>query len=188
MAKKLIDLTQGKLFRLKLLQPKAHTQTHNKNLRVEEIEWRLKKSLWIMSKYSEKRKRILFISNSLAIDTQIESMIRKTRHTLLSQYVWTDRIMTKRNEKTGLLLSRPELKYDLIVILDADMKNTNLKVKYVKPCPVVHLNDELNIFDTEFHYKIPGDFFFPENQLMKYNFFIVLLRKIIKKHSKRKYT
>ena len=76
------------LFKLKLLQTKIYRQTKQyNNLHIEDIEYRLKKSLQIIHKYNKKNKRILFISNSLTLNKEMQHIIGKSQHTLLSQYV-----------------------------------------------------------------------------------------------------
>ena len=79
---------QNQLLKLKLIKSKVYKKTDTfTNLKLEDIEYRLKKALQIMHKYHIKKKKILFINNSSILETKIKNLLKNTNHTFIPFYL-----------------------------------------------------------------------------------------------------
>jgi len=79
---------QNQLLKLKLIKTKIYKKNYIfTNLKIENIEYRLKKGLQIIHKYHIKNKKILFINNFLTIETKIKNLLKNTNHTFMPYYL-----------------------------------------------------------------------------------------------------
>jgi len=79
---------QNQLLKLKLIKTKIYKKNYIfTNLKIEDIEYRLKKGLQIIHKYHIKNKKILFINNFLTIETKIKNLLKNTNHTFMPYYL-----------------------------------------------------------------------------------------------------
>jgi len=179
---------QNKLLKLKLIKTKIYKKKDTfTNLKIEDIEYRLKKGLQIISKYNISDKKILFVGNSSAIETKIKNLLKNTRHMFISQYLWlngavsnkqafsTDSLKETSYNKTSKLKN----KYNLIVILDKQINNDIINEGYKTKTPIIFLGSSLNIFDIKSSYKIPGNFSLAKKKIRD-NFFLALLVNTLK--------
>ena len=179
---------QNKLLKLKLIKTKIYKKKDTfTNLKIEDIEYRLKKGLQIISKYNISDKKILFVGNSSAMETKIKNLLKNTRHMFISQYLWlngavsnkqafsTDSLKETSYNKTSKLKN----KYNLIVILDKQINNDIINEGYKTKTPIIFLGSSLNIFDIKSSYKIPGNFSLAKKKIRD-NFFLALLVNTLK--------
>lgn len=76
---------KNKLLKLKLLNTKIYKKNYAlKNLKIEEIEHRLKKGLQIIYKYHIYNKRIIFISSSSTL--KLTNLLKNTKHLFIPEY------------------------------------------------------------------------------------------------------
>ena len=174
---------QNKLLKLKLIKTKIYKKNDTfTNLKIEDIEYRLKKGLQIISKYNISDKKILFVGNSSAMETKIKNLLKNTRHMFISQYLWLNgAISNKQASSTDSLKETSKLKnkYNLIVILDKQINNDIINEGYKNKTPIIFLGSSLNIFDIKSSYKIPGNFSLAKKKIRD-NFFLALLVNTLK--------
>lgn len=172
---------QNKLLKLKLIKTKIYKKNHAfKQLKIEDIEHRLKKGLQIIYKYHINNKKILFISSSLVLKTKIKNLFKNIKHLFIPQQFWSNGEITNKQQFHSKKISKLENKANLIVILDKLVNNNIIKESYKAKIPIIFLGNSLNIFEANSSYKIPGDFLLNKKKLRD-NFFLVLLKTILKK-------
>ena len=165
---------QNKLLKLKLIKTKIYKKNYTfTNLKIEDIEYRLKKGLQIIYKYHVSGKKILFISNSLAIKTKIKSLLKNTKHLFVPESLLLNGIITNKT-------SNLKNKNNLIVILDKQINNDILTEGYQTKTPIIFLGSNLDIFNIKSNYKIPGNFVLAKKKI-KDNFLLALLETTLKK-------
>lgn len=77
---------QSKLLKLKLIKTKIYTINFTVvNLKIKDIEYRLKKILQIIFKYHVKNKKIIFISSSNFMKKKIKNLLKSTKHVYLHE-------------------------------------------------------------------------------------------------------
>lgn len=175
---------QNKLLKLKLIKTKIYKKNYTfTNLKIEDIEYRLKKGLQIIYRYHVSGKKILFISNSLAIKTKIKILLKNTKHLFVPEYFLLNKIITNKPpffSKENLCHKTSNLKNNLIVILDKQINNDILTESYQTKTPIIFLGSNLNIFNIKSNYKIPGNFVLAKKKI-KDNFLLALLETTLKK-------
>lgn len=186
----MIIKNQHQLLKLKLIKTKIYEKNDTfTNLKIEDIEYRLKKGLQIMHKYHVKNKKILFINNSLTIGTKIKKLLKNTKHIFMSYYLWLNGGITNTQlfskdptkRKTSYnKTSQFKNKSDLIVILDKHINTHVIEENYKTRTPILFLGSDLNIFDNKSSYKIPGNFVLAKKKIIS-SFFLTLLKTIFKK-------
>lgn len=183
--------SKNKLLKLKLIKTKIYKKNYTfTNLKIEDIEYRLKKGLEIIYKYHVNSKKILFISSSLTIQTTIKNILKNTIHTFMPDYLWLNGAMTNNSPKQNISESQKKntyqtalklrKKYNLIVILDREIKGDVITESHKTKIPVIFLGSNLNIFDMKSNYKIPGNFLLAKKKIRD-NFFLALLESTLKK-------
>ena len=177
---------QNKLLKLKLIKTKIYKKNYTfTNLKIEDIEYRLKKGLQIIYKYHVSGKKILFISNSLTIKTKIKNLLKNTKHLFVPEYFLSNGVMTNKSpfflkESSYDKTSNLKNKNNLIVILDKQINNDILTECYQTKTPIIFLGSNLDIFNIKSNYKIPGNFVLA-NKKIKDNFLLALLETTLKK-------
>lgn len=177
---KIKNLTEhkNKLLKLKLLNTKIYKKNYAlKNLKIEDIEHRLKKGLQIIYKYHVHNKRIVFISNSPTV--KLTNLLKNTKHLFMPEYYWINR----KASKTFLFMSKKPLQWknNLIVILDKSVNSNIIKKNYKLKIPIIFLGNDLNALCKQSSYKIPGNFLFYKKKIRE-NLFLILLKTILKKN------
>jgi ribosomal protein S2 len=180
---------KNKLLKLKLIKTKIYKKNYSfANLKIEDIEYRLKKGLEIIYKYHVNGKKILFVSSSSAIEIAIKNLLKNTKHIFMPDYLWLNGtiinkqpLFSKSQEKN---LRETTLKFkknnNLTVILDKEIKNHIITESFKTKTPVIFLGNSLNIFDIKSNYKIPGNFLLAKKKIRD-NFFLALLENTLKK-------
>lgn len=196
---KKITKYQNKLLKLKLTQSKIYNKKHYiNNTKIEDIEYRLKKSIHIIYKYHVFKKRILFLGTPLQIIPQFKKVLINTKHFVIPESAWMNGIITNKilffkhlsknkkitNNKISEFIFQFKKNIDLIVLFNNSLKNA-LNEGYLAKIPIISLNTNLNIQNLKINYKIPGDFKFSNKKLLD-NFFYSILVTVLKKGNKSK--
>lgn len=165
--------TTKKLLKLKLIQTKTYKKTWILNsFNIEDIEYRLKRSLQIIKKYHINGKKILFMTSFST--TKLNHLLKRTKHSVKNEYFST-------NEKTNnkyFYLSKDN--YNLVVIFGEWSNKSFIDESYKRKIPIIFIGQPLNIFDTTLNHKVPGNFSFHGKKIRK-NLFLLLLKNIITK-------
>lgn len=197
---KKVQLTNStlKLFKLKLIKSKVY-KFNEKNIKLENIEIRLKKVLQIIYEYHKNKKKILFIGVPLKFSKSIQFLFQKTRHIFLPNSIWVNGILTNqyscfqyilssqkpiKNKMTNLLFKLRN-KSDLIVILNASETIPQIIEGHKTKTPIIAFNSSFIDSTFKITYKIPGYFHFYKNEF-KNNFFYYILASIFKKFTMNK--
>lgn len=189
-----IESTSYKLLKLNLIKSKVLKKNHYlKNIKLDDIEMRLKKALYVIYLYHINNKRILFVGNPLNINKEITTLLKNTKHIFIPKSAWIAGVITNQNSsfkslfkqdvnitKMSQILLKLKNKSNLVVIIDKNLDQKVLEESYSARLPVISLNSDLNPFDLKSSYKIPGNFPFSKNKL-KNNFFYSLLVSTFKK-------
>ena len=187
---------RNQLLKLKLIKTKIYKKNHTfTDLKIEDIEHRLKKGLQVIYKYHIKKKKILFINNSSTLETKIKNLLKNTNHIFMIHHLWWNgktinnkqsisKTPTKQKTSFNKIL---QLKYksDLIVILDKKINNYIIEENYKIKTPTIFLGNDLNIFDNKSSYKIPGNFLLAKKKIRN-NFFLTLLKTTLKTKKNKK--
>ena len=189
-----------KLIRLQLLKTKIFSKKqHSKNITVEDIEYRLKKTLQIIYKYHINNKTIAFIGTPHTINDWISTIFKSTKHVLIPEALWVNGILTNqlpslkfllhnkkiKNKKLSETLFKLKKNIDLIVVLNSMTNIDALEEGYNANIPIISLNAETNLTDTKSLYKLPGNFKFSE-KTYRNNLFFSLLAASLNYKLKRK--
>ena len=175
--------SQNKLIKLQLLKTKNYEKKNFfQNLKIEDIENRLKKGFKVLYKYNAVNKKLVFLNSCLTIELKLQNLLNKTEHIYISDYLQLINLM--KNKKSFLLnkfqkkISRKTLnlrnKHNLIIVL-----NKQIKKKEIEKIPSIFVVNTLINFDIWPSYKIIGNFFYRKNQNF---FFFVLLTSLFKKN------
>jgi hypothetical protein len=189
-----IKSTHYKLLKFNLIKSKILKKNHFlKNIKLDDIETRLKKALYLIYLYHINNKIILFVGNPLNINKEINNLLKSTKHIFIPKSAWIAGVITNQNSsfksifkhnvninKMSQILLKLKNKSNLVIIMDKDLDKKASEESYSSRLPVISLNSDLNPFDIKSSYKIPGNFIGSKNQL-KNNFFYSLLISIFKK-------
>lgn len=189
-----------KLLKLKLIQTKIYTkEQYLENIKIEDIEYRLKKICYLIYKYNVFNKRILFIGLPFNIAVKLQKLIQNTKHIFIPDSVWLSGAISNKNTNFSNLLKNKnttknqisELLFQLkknidlvIIINNSNTSNEVLDEGYVARIPVVMLNTNLDMYFNKPSYKVPGNFKFV-NKKIRNNLFYSLLISTLKKSSKK---
>jgi ribosomal protein S2 len=180
---------QNKLLKLKLIKTKIYKKNYTfTNLKIEDVEYRLKKGLQIIYKYHINGKKILFVGNSSAVETKIKNLLKNTKHLFIAEHLLLNGVITNKQQFSPDFSEKspsnktPKLKnnYNLIVICGKQTNNNILSESYKTKTPIIFLGSNLDIFNIKSSYKIPGNFILA-NKKMRDNFFLSLLEAVFKK-------
>lgn len=196
---KKITKYQNKLLKLKLTQSKIYNKKqHINNTKIEDIEYRLKKSIHIIYKHHVFKKRILFLGIPLQITPQFKKVLINTKHFVIPESIWMNGVITNKvlffkhlsknkkitNNKISEFIFQLKKSVDLIVLFNDSLKDA-LNEGYLAKIPIISLNSDLNIQNLKINYKIPGDFEFSNKKIFD-NFFYSILVTLLKKGNKSK--
>lgn len=193
---KKISQRRNKLVKLKLIQTKIYTKKQDlENIKIEDIEYRLKKICYLIYKYNVFNKRILFVGLPFNITLSLQKLIKNTKHIFIPSSIWLSGAISNKNTNfSNLLKSKSTTKnqisellfqlkknIDLVIIInDSNTSNEVLNESYVAKIPVIILNTNLNICFDKPSYKVPGNFEFV-NKKTRNNLFYSLLVSILRK-------
>lgn len=188
-----------KLLKFNIIKSRILNKKHYANgITLEDTEIRLKKALKLIYSYHIQNKRILFVGNPLSINNELTTLLKNTKHIFIPKSAWIAGIITNQHfsfksvfkkENSINTISQRLLKLkkksNLVVIIDKVLDEEALKESYYSRLPIISLNNNLNIFEVESSYKVPGNYSVFKNQ-MRNNFFYSLLISTIKKAQKIK--
>ena len=198
---KKIITQQNKFFNLKLLKTKIYTEKLGYPKR-KLIELSLKKAFHIIYKFHATNKKILFFGAPLKKNTQIKHLLKSTKHTFLPKEVWVNGAISnsfsiikhlfKRqklgnfNKKKSKFLFKLNIKYDLIIVLNKNFNELELKEFLSKRIPIITIDSNVNSLNSNSStYKILGNFN-TNNKKIQDNYFYTILKTIFKKAKKNK--
>lgn len=177
---------QSKLLKLKLIKTRIYTVDFAAiNLRIKDIEYRLKKILQIIFKYHVEDKQIIFISSSSFMKKKIKSLLKNTKHLYFHESHWLACVNLEKQKVRSKKVLKSKNKKNLIILLDKLIQPTVVSESYKKKLITSSLENDLNISDTKYSYKVPGNFLL-EKQKIQGNFFLTLLKTILKNSIKLK--
>lgn len=163
---------QNKLMKLQLLKTKNfEKQKFLKNLKIEDIENRLKKGFKIIYKYNAINKKLVFLNTCLTIELKLQNLLNETKHIYTSNYLQLNNLM---KNKESFLLNRLQKNIvrktlNLIIVLNKQIKNNDFKKKNIEKIPSIFVENTLINYGIRPSYKIIGNFFYRKNQ----NFFFL---------------
>jgi ribosomal protein S2 len=185
----------GKLIKLQLLKTKTfNKKQYIKNIKIEDIEYRLKKALQIIFKYHTNNKRIAFIGIPNNISDSVKFLFKNTKHIMIPESLWINGILTNQysnfkyllfdqkttSNKFSETLFKLKKKIDLIVILNSLTNNNALEEAFNARIPIVALNTDINFISNKSIYKVPGNFNLT-GKTSRNNLFISILAATFKK-------
>ena len=197
---KKITKYQNKLLKLKLIKTKIYNKKqHLNNIKIEDIEYRLKKIFYIIYKYHIFDKRILFVGAPLNVNSKIKNLFKNTKHILIPKSVWIRGAISNKKScfkhlsknhkisknKLSELLFQLKKSIDLIIIFEESNNLNVLDEGYISRIPIISLNSNLEIQYNKSSYKVPGNFQFT-NKKIRDNFFYSILISTLKKGNKHK--
>lgn len=186
---KKIVIKYSMLLKLKLIKTKMYLKKENStNLKIEDVECRLKKGLQVIFKFHASRKKIFFVGNlSFAEEIAAKKMLTSTKHLFVPEYLCPNgRIVNKKTLPTHALrrssvhrISRLTNNNHLTIVLNSSTSNLQIE-NYKARMPTIVLGHNLDIFDDTPGYKILGNFIIC-NKKVKSHLFLVLLRSFLRK-------
>lgn len=179
---------KNKILKLKLIQTKIYKKSYNNFVKIEDISSRLKKSLNIIYNYHINNKKILFVGTPVNLPTTLKRLFKKTNHMFVPESVWISGILTNReacleylskkpksvDNKTSEILFQMKKQSDLIVVLDFFSNQKPIIEAYLAKIPLICLNCNLNILNSNLSYKIPGSFKFKTKKVRDVLFYSIL--------------
>lgn len=190
----------NKLLKLKLSLSKIYNKNHYlQNIKLKDIEYRLKKAFHVIYKYHFYNKKILFVGTPIYVTPKFQKVLRNTKHFLLPETIWVNGILTNKvsffkhlfknkksqNLKISKFLFQLQKKFDLVVLLNEFNNKIVLDESYLTKIPIISLNSNLSIQENKPSYKIPGNFQFFNKKICD-NFFYSILTAVFKKVKKIK--
>lgn len=186
---------KSKLLKIKLIKSKIYKKKlYLQNITLEDIEYRLKKTLYIIYSYHINNKQIMFVGNPLQINKEIKKILTNSKHIFIPKNTWINGVITNQNTSFKSLLKKQkknstnfsrrllELKKrsDLIVIMDKEIDTNALNESYISRIPVISLNSLLSTLNEKASYKVPGNFIFSKNTIADNFFYSILLATLNK--------
>ena len=166
---------------------------------MENIEFRIKKALYIIYLHHINNKRILFVGNPLSLNKELTKLFNKTKHLFVPKSSWVAGVITNQYSsfksqfkhetqinKMSKQLLKLKNKSDLIVIMDQEFEIKALEEGYISKIPVISLNSDLNIFDKKSNYKVPGNLVSPKHKMNNNLFYSILITTLKKAHAVKK--
>jgi len=192
--------TNSKHVKLQLIKTKTYYQKENfQNIKIEDIESRLKKAMNIIYKYHSNNKKIWFVGMPLETSVKLNALLKNTKHVLIPGSNWTNGILTNAlksrtitnkksyNSKMSEFLTDTKQKSDLIVVLDKTENINAIEEGYQNRVPIIAFSIKLNLVDQKPSFKVPGNFSFTKKKIRD-NIFYSLLSATIKKAQLTKIT
>lgn len=176
--KKNIIKQKNKLLKLKLIKTKIYkSKPYNNNLlSIEDIEYRLKKSLQIIYNYHIHNKKILFICDTFNFK-EIKHILKNTKHSVISEILWKRKKKLSNNNSISQILLKLKRKHDLVVFINEKLNKEIFKENHNFKIPSICFNNNLNF---KSYYTIPGNFIY-SNKKIRNNLLCSLLISIILK-------
>ena len=86
---KKIDIKHAMLLKLKLINAKIYLKKESyPNLKIEDVECRLKKGLQVIFKFHASKKKILFVGNLSSVEEiAAKKMLTNTEHAFVPEYL-----------------------------------------------------------------------------------------------------
>lgn len=159
----------NKLLKLKLLKTKIYTKKYTfANIKLEELEHRLKKALQVIHKYHIQNKRILFVFPYFKSQMKvIRKLFGQVKHHFLPGIQWMWKFLTHKKNS-----------YDLIVIL-SEPRYINLVLNfYSLNKPIIYIRKDLNI---SFDYHVIGEYLVNCDKKKQTSFFLTSIVCLFKK-------
>jgi ribosomal protein S2 len=196
-----LTLKKNKVLKLKLIQTKVYNKKqYLNNIKIEDIEFRLKKIFYIIYKYHIFNKRILFVGNPLKLNIEIQKILKNTKHIFVPNSIWISGALSNKkyyytylsknqqniNNKISEILFKLKKNINLVVILNENSNLDILNEAYIARIPVISINSDLNMHFNKPSYKVPGNFQFV-NKKIRDDFFYSLLLSTLKKGNKNKF-
>jgi len=185
----------GKLIKLQLLKTRIfNKKQYIKNIKIEDIEYRLKKALLIIHKYHTNNRRIAFVGIPNSISDSVRLLFRSTNHIMIPESLWINGILTNQyssfkyllfdqrttSNKFSEALFKLKKKIDLIVILNSLTNNKALEEAFNARIPIISLNMDINFNSNKSIYKVPGNFKL-SGKTLRGNLFLSILIATLKK-------
>lgn len=185
---------QSMLLKLKLFQTKTYLKKNMfTQLKVEDVECRLKKGLQVISKYHASGRKILFVGNLSPVEEVVlKKLLKKTKHMFVPERLWSKGALINKQSaqvnfsKRNSFYDTSQLKTssNLILGLNCSIKNSIVVESYQAKIPMIALGNNLNIFDVKSSYKIPSNPRISKKKV-KNNLFLNLCKKFLKKSIRR---
>lgn len=172
---------QTKLIKIKLIKIKIFKKNfYFPRLKIENIEYQLKKILQIIYKYHITNQKILFLGSLLSFKENMHELLRGTIHVF--ENLKTTSIINKLDQQNL------KLKIQLIVLLDNTEITNIINQSYKYKIPIVLIGNFLHIFNAKVNYKVFGNFLL-STKSVRYNLFFFMLMSIFRKTKqvKRRY-
>jgi ribosomal protein S2 len=197
-----LNTNRNKIIKLKLIQTKIYDKKqYLNNIRIEDIEFRLKKIFYIIYKYHIFNKRILFIGTPLNLNAEIQNLLTNTKHIFIPKSIWIPGTLSNKkyyytylsknqkniNSKISEILFQLKKNIDLIVILNESSNLDILNEAYISRTPIISINSNLDIHFNKPTYKVPGNFNFIDKKIRD-DFFYSILISTLKKGNRKKHS
>lgn len=167
------EILKTKIIKSKLLNRKCLVH----GITVGEIEKRLKKILGIIFHYGMFDKKILFIGNFEFKDRHILDMLKKTEHDVMNLAIFSGSLHDALEKLDQKLDYDPDKNPELIITFGQKYPEEFKKRIRGLNIFIICLNDNLDISDNTFAYKVFGDF----NENKKNDLFWLLISAVFKK-------
>lgn len=192
---------KSKLLRIKLIKSRTYKKKHYlQNITLEDMEYRLKKALYVIYSYHINNKQIMFVGNPLQINKEIKKILQNSKHIFIPKDAWINGVITNQNTSFKSLLKKQKKdstnlskrllelkkKSDLIVIMDKEIDANALNESYISRIPVISLNSLLSTLNGKSSYKVPGNFISPKNTVTDNFFYSILLATLSKSNYVKK--
>lgn len=187
-----------KLINYELFKTKAYRiKEHFNQLKIEDIQYSLKKSLQVIHQFHKKNKRILFVGVPTKIPKKTYNLLKTTKHITIPEFALLNGVLTNKSTtfylkfktknykktKNLKLLFNLTKKIDLIVILNKSIPDSLLKESYSAKIPTILITPDLLLTAEKPTYTVYGNFDFLDNNI-KNKFFYLLLETVLKKQYK----
>ena len=185
---------KNKLISLNILKSKSHKKFQISDLKTntKQTELYLKKAAQILYMYHLVGKRILF----LGFPISFKHILKKTKHILIPESSWLNGMITNQLLRFNYLLTNQQKQFpfkivqlllklqkkiDLIVVFNSNNNFNAIEEGYVSRIPIIGGSASLNSRDSKVTYKITGDFNYIKDKLPSSNFFISMVKMVLKK-------
>lgn len=185
---------QTKLLQIQLLKLYYKKKAYNFKTSLKQLELHLNKISDIIYRYHITNKRILF----LGFPQNFKKILKNTNHIIVPEYVWSNGMLSNRNQKinnnllrtkngatfigkTNKLLFKLRKKIDLVIVYNLNKDSTAIKESYFARIPVVAFTNKLKMLDIQTTYASEGLHNFTSNKLTNNDFFFSLIETTMKR-------
>lgn len=192
---KRIEKNSTKLLKLKLLQTKIYDKKqYLTNIKIEDIQYRLKKIFYIIYRYHIFNKRILFVGLPLTMNSKIKTLLESSKHISIPENIWVRGAISNKNacfkhlsksnktsnNKISELIFQLKKSIDLVIFFEKSANPDVLSESYVSRIPLISISSSLDTRDVKSSYKVSGNFQFNNKKVLD-SFFYSLLFATLKK-------